>query len=137
MIKQQLFFELSQWFLARSGRAGYGAWLALRAENDQLRASYNKHEERRGTAMTELQEKLATHQTLMADLALVDGFLSQKQYDEAQKFLRVALIKARRRGTDYAAQISAQAAQQNMGLQQGYGAGPLGGLGQALGFFHP
>lgn len=33
---------------------------------------------------------------LTIDLALVDGLLSQKQYDEAQKFLRVALIKARR-----------------------------------------
>lgn len=130
MNRKQLYFKLSRWLLARSGDAGRDSWFELQAENARLHKAYSDHEARRTGQLIELRNKLSMYQKLVERADLVDGLLSQKQYDEAQRILRVALIETRPLESrslsqdNIAAQMAALSGQQNRNL---------GGLGNMLG----
>lgn len=128
MNRKQLFFRLSQWFLARSGDSGKDAWLELQAETARIRKEYGDREARRMAQMAELYNKVPVYHELLKDVGIVDSLLSEDLFAEAQRYLRVALIKAKRPASEhYMAQLQQRASQGNM-----QNSVPLGGaLGQA------
>lgn len=79
------------WFLAKSGDTGaqhFRRLSILEGESDQKVA---RADTRRMQSEEKKEEALAQTNALLRSLKLVDGFLSQRQPEEAQRVTRLAL----------------------------------------------
>jgi hypothetical protein len=127
-------YWLARFFFQQSGEVGVDPYFKLEAEKESQARYFQQYIKKLELELAPLREIADSNNKLVLDLALVDGLLSQGQVDEAQKFLRVAFIKLRRKGATRNDVINhmANAYSQQQNAPGLAGLGGLGGMNQQL-----
>lgn len=81
-----LAFRLATRLMAYSGDVGSAEWSRMTVENSAYKRRYVEID-------NEFDRFYSKHKRLVSTIRLVDGMLSQKQYDFAQEQLRIAIIE--------------------------------------------